>query len=52
MFFDLKNKSLISLTFDDFDKNGLKLINSENNIENGRKQKLLEFEKEYFGKYK
>ena len=52
LFFDLKNKSLISLAFDDFDKNGLKLINSENNIENGRKQKLLEFEKEYFGKYK
>lgn len=50
LFFDLKNNSLISLTFDDFDKNGLRLINLENNIENGRKQKLLDFEKQYFNR--
>jgi hypothetical protein len=47
LFYDVKNNSLISLTFDDFLKNGLRLINPDNNIEKGRKEKLLKYEKEY-----
>ncbi len=38
LYFDLRTNSLLSLTFDDFNKNGLKLINSENNIENNREK--------------
>lgn len=38
LYFDLRTNSLLSLTFDDFNKNGLKLINPENNIENGREK--------------
>lgn len=49
LFFDLKSNSLISLTFKDFIDNGLKLINKENNIENGRIEKLKLFEKKYRG---
>jgi len=47
LYFDLRGNSLLSLTFDDFNKNGLKLMNSENNIENGRERKLEKFEKLY-----
>ena len=47
LIYDVKNNSLISLTFDDFLKNGLRLINPNNNIEKGRKEKLLKYEKEY-----
>lgn len=47
LYFDLRTNSLLSLTFDDFNKNGLKLINPENNIENGREKKLTKFEKKY-----
>ena len=47
LLFDLKTNQLISLTFDDFINNGLKLINSNNNIENGREKKLIKFEKKY-----
>lgn len=47
LYFDLRTNSLFSLTFDDFDKNGLKLVNSENNIQNGREKKLIKFEKQY-----
>lgn len=47
LFFDLRINSLLSLTFDDFVKNGLRLINPENNIENGRESKLKSFEEEY-----
>lgn len=47
LFFDLKTNSLLSITFEDFIKNGLKLINPENNIENGRENKLKLFEEEY-----
>lgn len=47
LYFDLRTNSLLSLTFDDFYKNGLKLINSENNIENGREKKLTKFERLY-----
>ena len=46
-FFDLRTNSLLSLTFDDFNKNGLRLINAENNIENGREKKLIKFEEKY-----
>ena len=47
LLYDVKNNSLISLTFDDFLKNGLRLINPNNNIEKGREQKLLKYESEY-----
>ena len=47
LYFDLRTNSLLSLTFDDFYKNGLKLINPENNIENGREKKLTKFERLY-----
>ena len=47
LYFDLRANSLLSLTFDDFHKNGLKLINPENNIENGREKKLTKFERLY-----
>lgn len=44
LFFDLKSNLLLSLTFEDFVNNGLKLVNSDNNIEKGREKKLIEFE--------
>lgn len=47
LYFDLRTNSILSLTFEDFNKNGLKLINPNNNIENGRERKLKEFEKIY-----
>ena len=47
LYFDLQTNSLLSLTFDDFNRNGLKLINSENNIENGRERKLTRFAELY-----
>ena len=47
LFFDLKNNSLLSLTFEDFINNGLKLVNNQNNIEKGRKKKLIKFEERY-----
>lgn len=47
LYFDLRTNSLLSLTFDDFHKSGLKLINPENNIENGREKKLTKFERLY-----
>lgn len=47
LFFDLKNNSLLSLTFEDFINNGLKLVNPENNIEKGREKKLIKFEERY-----
>lgn len=47
LFFYLNDNNLISFSFDDFVKNGLKLINPDNNIEKGREKKLLQFEKDY-----
>lgn len=47
LFFDLRTNSILSLTFDDFINNGLKEVNSNNNIENGREKKLIKFQKEY-----
>ena len=47
LFFDLKTNSLLSLTFDDFITNGLKLVNNDNNIEKGREKKLIKFEKKF-----
>lgn len=47
LYFDLKTNDLLSLTFDDFNRNGLKLINPENNIDNGREKKLIKFEKKF-----
>ena len=47
LFYDIKNNNLLSLTFDDFLKNGIKEVNKENNIDNGRIKKLQKFEKEF-----
>lgn len=47
LFFSLSSNTLISFTFDDFLKNGLKLVNSSNNISNGREKKLIKFLDEY-----
>ena len=47
LFFYLNDNKLISFSFDDFVKNGLKLINPDNNIEKGRENKLIQFEKDY-----
>lgn len=47
LFFDLKTNTLLSLTFEDFINNGLKLINNQNNINNDRMKKLLIFEKQF-----
>lgn len=47
LFFDLKNNSLLSLTFEDFINNGLKLANDQNNIEKGREKKLIKFQEEF-----
>lgn len=45
LLFDIKNKSMISLTFNDFQKNGLRIVNPLNNIDNNREEKLKVFEK-------
>ena len=47
IFFHLNSNSLLSFTFDDFLKNGLKLVNPVNNIQNGREKKLIKFQKDY-----
>ena len=47
LFFDLNNNSLLSLTFEDFVNNGLKLVNGDNNIDRGREKKLIKFEKKF-----
>ena len=47
IFFDLQNNSLISLTFEDFVNNGLKLVNNDNNIKNNREKKLIKFEEDF-----
>lgn len=50
LFYDVKNNSLLSLTFEDFLSNGIKKINEENNIEKGRLLKLEKFAKTYIKK--
>ena len=52
LYFDLQKNSLLSLTFEDFNNKGLRLINDENNIENGREEKLLKFEEVFLKNYK
>ncbi|MBD9085640.1 hypothetical protein EGP64_03115, partial [bacterium] len=47
LFFYLNDNILLSFTFDDFKKNGLRLINKDNNIEKGRKEKLIQFEQNF-----
>ena len=47
LLYDIKNNSLILLTFADFLKNGLRMVNPNNNIKKGREEKLLKYEKEY-----
>lgn len=47
LLYNLNNDSLVSLTFDDFIKNGIREVNSNNNIENNRIIELLKFEEEY-----
>lgn len=50
IFFELQTNRLISFTFEDFMKNNLRVVNRENNIENGRKEKLIKFSESYFNK--
>lgn len=50
LYFDLRTNSVLSLTFEDFSKNGVRLINPENNIKNGRERKLIKFEEDYLNK--
>lgn len=52
LFFDLRTKSLESLTFNDFINNGLREVNPNNNIKNGREKKLIKFQNEYLNKIK
>ena len=47
LLFDVGKGELLSLTFDDFIKNGLIKINPNNNIDNERVEKLKKFEKEF-----
>lgn len=47
LYYYLNTNTLLSLTFNDFENNGLKLVNPHNNIEKGRLKKLTKFEKEY-----
>lgn len=47
LFFDLRSNSLISLTFDDFINNGLKLIDKDTKEDNGRCRKLIKFAEEF-----
>ena len=47
LYYNLNNNQLLSLTFQDFQENGLKLINPENNIENGREIKLIKFQQNF-----
>ena len=47
LFFDLKNNSLLSLTFEDYLNNGLKLVNNQNNIEKNREKKLIKFDQKF-----
>lgn len=47
LFFNLQTNSLISLTFDDFKKHGLRLIKEESIVDEKRKMKLKEFEKRF-----
>lgn len=44
LLYSLNKDTLVSLTFDDFNKNGIREVN--NNIENNRIIKLLKFEEE------
>lgn len=50
LYFDLRTNSLLSFTFDDFQINGLREINEENNIQNGRERKLVQFAEKYRNK--
>lgn len=47
LLYNLNKDTLVSLTFDDFIKNGIREVNSNNNIDNNRIIKLLKFEDEY-----
>ena len=50
LYYNLNNNQLLSLTFQDFQENGLKLINPENNIENGREIKLIKFQQNFLNR--
>ncbi len=47
LLFDVSRSSLISLSFNDFLDNGIREINPNNNIDNGREKKLIKFESEF-----
>lgn len=46
LFYNVKHKEFLSLTFEDFVKNGLREVNQNNNINNGREKKLIAFMEE------
>ena len=50
LYYNLNNNQLLSLTFQDFQENVLKLINPENNIENGREIKLIKFQQNFLNR--
>lgn len=52
LLFDLKSNIIISLTFDDFQKRGIRLVNPLNNINNNREEKLKVFAKTFSNKSK
>ncbi len=45
LYYDVKNKRLLSFTYEDFIVNGLIEINPHNNIDRGRELKLKEYQK-------
>ena len=45
LYYDVKNKRLLSFTYEDFIVNGLVEINPHNNIDRGRELKLKEYQK-------
>lgn len=47
IFYYVNNDVIVSLTFDDFIKNGVKKVNELNNIETTRINKINEFHKKY-----
>lgn len=47
LFYNLKNNSMLSVTFQDFMDNNLRKVNENNNIDKGRILKLEEFAKRY-----
>lgn len=47
LYYDIKTGRLLSLTFKDYIDNGLREVNSDNNIDVGREKKLSIFDEEF-----